>query len=151
MPVWNREPGKPRLFYYHLRGEQSMARESATKRQKKAMELIAGGAPLDDVAQEIGVTVSTIRSWLRSSVCQEEYRACFKNTNLVEYARARAVLSRQLGDQNPWVAQNAAREMLNRTEGEALGKEDAALRVEVVGMPQLGTPDMEGDGAGLTD
>lgn len=120
-----------------------MANDRLTKRQARAVDMIAGGAPVEDVAAEIGVTKGTIAAWMRTAVCREEYKECFKRRNLYTHAKARAVLERQMNDQNAWVAQNAARELLNRTESDALGKEEAALRVEIIGAPQLGTPDMD--------
>ena len=57
------------------------------------------------------------------------------------YGRALARIDQQIDDSNPWIAQGAAREVLQRYGPAIMGEDDQTVTVKIEGMPEIGTPD----------
>ena len=73
----------------------------------------------------------------------EMYRDIVKDAAFPQYSYAMKKIMDQIDDPNGWLAQNAAREVLNRTSPVIFGKEDDSIVVKFEGMPTIGTPDPE--------
>ena len=83
-----------------------------------------------------------LREWIADPNCQAAYQAIIKEYAQSYLSASLHLLGKQLADPNPWIAQGAARDMLNRFSS-MLGmneeKQETVIRIE--GMPQLGIPE----------
>lgn len=133
--------------------------EKAFRMQKKHMtaaRMIADGysmhkiaAVLWDVTDGNGNTdksklnraLNNLRGWRR----QPEFQAMYRETllEMTEPICGRAIkrISEQVDDENPWIAQNASREVLTRFLPMVMGEDDKTVTIKVEGMPDMGSPE----------
>jgi len=86
-----------------------------------------------------------VSQWCGEPEFQAYYRELVKREAIPRYSRAMSVFDRQLEDENPWVAQGAAREIVNQVKPMVLGEGAQEIVVRVEGAPELGEPDDEED------
>ena len=113
---------------------------------QRAVRMAAEGSSTQQIADELGVHRSTVSRWF-----QREDMRTLRDSALLEVVRAMvprayAVLNEQLSNSNPWVAQNAARELI-RLYNASQGSADANVAV-VWSIPKPGAP---GSAGGLPD
>ena len=106
-----------------------------------AVALFAMGKSPDEIASELSVSTSTVRRWMKDPEISGEVNELIREKSKYRVARALQVIEEQLRHPNPWVAQSAARIILDRFGGAVLeeGSNDNVIRIE--GMPKLGVPD----------
>lgn len=75
----------------------------------------------------------------------EMYQEIVRDAAFQQHGYAMQKIVSQIDDSNGWLAQNAAREVLNRTTPIIFGKEDNSVVVRFEGMPDIGTPEPEED------
>ncbi len=120
-----------------------------TKEQLRAAKLLADGASLPGAAAALKRSEATVRGWLKLPALHEAYRAAVLEAAVHSYARALKRLNEQMDDENPQVAQRAAKELLDRFEEAVMGAQEREIVVRVEGMPPLGMPPpMDGETAG---
>jgi ribosomal protein S6E (S10) len=62
------------------------------------------------------------------------------------FNKACARIERQIDDDNPWIAQNAARDALNKYSGMVMGEDKQEITVKITGgMPDVGMPERSED------
>lgn len=88
-----------------------------------------------------------LRRWMRDPKFQELYRSMIHEIAMPDVARALGKISDQIDDNNPWLANKAANDMLGRFYNDLMGVDENTVTVRVEGMPELGTPDGEDDGS----
>ena len=116
----------------------------AKRVQKKALEaarLLAGGLRPPAVAHELGMSETTIYRWMRYPDVISVYRECLTRAAVSSYARAFRVMDKQLDDANGWLAQGAARDIMQRFGDVVTGLSTNEIVVRVEGMPDIGMPD----------
>lgn len=87
-------------------------RRPMTQEMELAAEMSAGGMDAKSIGKKLGVSGETVKSWLK-----RDDVIAVRNNELNRYVskmlpKAYKVLEKQLDDKNPWVAQNAAREII---------------------------------------
>lgn len=82
-----------------------------------------------------------INQWMKLPGFAECYRAIVREIAMPSYGRALARIDKQIDDANPWIAQGAAREVLQRYGPAIMGEDDQTVAVKIEGMPEIGTPD----------
>lgn len=114
------------------------ARMEAQGQDEEAIKAVLFGVaetPADRAKQ-----TKKLRAWKRTSEYQECYRAIVREMSTTMYGRALARIDSQIDHDNPWVAQNAAREILNRFGDSIMGAEEKAVTIRIEGMPAIGSP-----------
>lgn len=87
--------------------------------------------------------------WKRDPKCQECYRAIVAEIAFGDFSHSMARMRQQVDSNDPWLAQNAARDTLNRWQSKVMGEESADTVIRIEGMPALGTPEgIVNDGGG---
>lgn len=115
-----------------------MVKRLNSKMRAAAIALGSGQDPAV-VAAQLGVPVQRIQEWQRRDdfvVLVDEASATYIRSAA---PAAQAVLVRQLGDPNGWLAQAAAREVLHQAQI-AAGQAAATVAVRFEGMPEPGMP-----------
>ena len=121
------------------RAKGSLIKKEATQ---AAVAMFAMGKTPDEIAAELSVSTSTVRRWMKDPEISGEVNEMIREKSKYRVARALQVIEKQLDHANPWVAQSAARIILERfgpvvlTDG---NNDDNVIRIE--GMPRLGIPD----------
>ena len=82
-----------------------------------------------------------ISMWCGEPVFQEYIRRLVRQEAIPRYSKAMSLLDKQLSDGNAWVAQGAARELINQVSTMVLGEEKQEVVVRVEGAPAMGEPD----------
>lgn len=112
-------------------------KKTKTDKDLRAIELRYHGTRAREAAKKLGISVNTYNGWFRAAgrlceryedyvVEQEEYYASAVRNRLVEAAtRAVEVLVAQLECNSPFVAQGAAKEILNRAIGKAKNENES--------------------------
>lgn len=85
--------------------------------------------------------MAKLRKWQALPGFAECYRAIVREIAMPSYGRALARIDQQIDDSNPWIAQGAAREVLQRYGPAIMGEDDQTVTVKIEGMPEIGTPD----------
>lgn len=114
---------------------------------QKAAALSAKGLSTQQIADELGVNRATISRWFQRDDIKAIRMAALTEVCQAMLPRAYAVLHNQLNHDNPWVAQNAARELI-RLHNLQQGQSDNNVVVTFGSMPTPGTP-RSADGAAL--
>ena len=129
-----------RLKKKHVAAAQLLAEGFSTAEIAAAMFNVTtpdGGTDKKKLANAL----SQVRKWRR----EPEFIALYRDTlrEMTEPACGRAVkkITEQVDDENPWIAQNAAREVLTRFLPIVMGEDDKTITIKVEGMPELGTPE----------
>lgn len=110
------------------------------KLKMEAADKVASGEPLCKVAQEAGVSETTMRKWLGEPQVVERYRDKLNKEGFSHYGKAMAVLIAQLEDKSPWIRQGAARELLNRLGDAVTGVDSREVIIRLEGAPEIGLP-----------
>ncbi len=132
-----------------------------TKKQKFAAILLAHGKSVAETAKhpDVGVSDNTVRKWMKDPAFTkhlyaeqdsllEEFRHKLTPLYLDSAAKAVRVLRDQMRvtdpetgkPTEPYLRQNAAREMLTRAHTLIDKTDDRAVEIHFVNMPQLGSP-----------
>lgn len=82
-----------------------------------------------------------VSQWCGEPEFQAYYRELVKREAIPRYSRAMSLLDKQLSDGNAWVAQGAARELINQVSTMVMGEEKQEVVVRVEGAPVMGEPD----------
>jgi len=82
-----------------------------------------------------------LRKWRRMPEFTELYRETLREMTEPACGKAMKRITEQVDDENPWIAQNAAREVLTRFLPIVMGEDDKTITIKVEGMPELGTPE----------
>lgn len=116
---------------------------SLKRNQVEAAALLASGMKPKEVAEQLGLSTSTVNAWQKKEDFNAYFTALLMGAGKHRYAKALQVLEKQLDDANPWVAQGAARDLANRFEKAVTGVDNNKITVTLAGLPELGTPDNE--------
>lgn len=111
----------------------------------EAAKLVARGVPYKEIAERLGVTRISIHNWFDDEEFQAACRAEAARLHMRTYHKACSVLAEQLDHKNPWVRQNAARDLATRYEVDAMGRSSTDVHVIVEGLPAVGMPDAPAD------
>lgn len=84
-----------------------------------------------------------VKKWTQHPGWVECYRAIVNEQVFPAYGRAVNKIAEQINNENPWVAQGAAREVLNRFSAAVMGDENKEVVVRIEGMPELGAPTVD--------
>lgn len=114
-----------------------------TKKMMQAAVQSANGVKTSVIAAEMGVRPDTVRAWLKREDVQTYYREILHRAGMAEYAMAFRVLSDQVRGDNPWVAQNAAREIMSRLEKTVMDIDSNHITISFEGMPKIGVPESD--------
>lgn len=134
---------KKREGVYRMNGKQHIA--AAMEAQGKSDDeilLVCFGEAENAVAKNR--QKRQLKKWRELDEYQDAYRRTVRAIAGAVYGKALAKISEQIDSDNPWVAQNAAREILSRYGDILMGKEDKSITVKIDGMPTLGTPEDNG-------
>ena len=134
---------KKREGVYRMNGKQHIA--AAMEAQGKSDDeilLVCFGEAKNAV--EKNRQKRQLKKWRELDEYQDAYRRTVRAIAGSVYGKALAKISEQIDSDNPWVAQNAAREILSRYGEILMGKEDKSITVKIDGMPTLGTPEDNG-------
>lgn len=128
-----------------------------TKQQLLAVQLMADGHSLDDIAicvfdcrDEKGVyndpakvrkAKAKLVQWRRSEKVQAAYKALLLEGMMPAIAQAANKLVQQISDPQAWLANKAANDVLTRFMPQLFQSDSNTIVVKVEGMPQLGTPE----------
>lgn len=82
-----------------------------------------------------------LRLWRKRPEFAELYRDTLREMTEPACGKAVKKITEQVDDENPWIAQNAAREVLTRFLPMVMGEDDKTITIKVEGMPELGTPE----------
>lgn len=83
-----------------------------------------------------------IRSLLQTKQFNEFYQSMIKEWMVHNAGKALCKLSQQVDHEQPWLANKAANDILNRIPKSMLTEEDeSTIHIVVEGAPELGTPD----------
>ena len=111
-----------------------------TPNQQKAATLLGSGTSCAQTARECKIAVTTLSNWRKN----KDFRSLVEETLHKELSEAASVamqvLKKQLHDENKYVAQNAARDLLTRYDNAMKNKHDGTVEIVVHGGPELGMP-----------
>ena len=86
--------------------------------------------------------VRKVRTLMENANFQAYYKSMITEWTVHNVGRALNKLSEQIDHEQPWLANKAANDILQRVPKSMLGEEDEnTVVVKVEGMPELGTPD----------
>lgn len=123
-----------------------MGKHPLKPQMMEAVMLRLDGLSLRQIAEKLNVTHATIRNWQLREDVNEYYNEQLKNRAHRMFNKACARLERQIDDDNPWIAQNAARDALNKYSGMVMGEDKQEIVVHVSsGMPDIGMPERSED------
>lgn len=130
-----------------------ISKENLTKTQALACSLMAEGYSENDIVIAIfGMTKeedkegflkkrALIRRWSKDPKFTELYKETIRAIAMPSYGKALRKMNEQVDHENPFVAQNAARDILTRYNSALFGEDKSDLVIRIEGMPDLGTPD----------
>lgn len=123
-----------------------------TAQALQAAQLMADGHKIKDIITAVfGVTYESdnaawqrgrrkLAKWQDDPAWQEAYNNCVRRAVAPLVGRAVSRIDKQIDDDNPWIAQGAAREVLSRFGSGIMGEDDKSITIKVEGMPQIGVP-----------
>ena len=85
----------------------------------------------------------TLHKWMREPGFQECFRAIVKEVAFTSFGPAVARIRKQVDDNNGWLANKAANDILTRFGPAVMGEESREVVVRVEGAPVLGAPPVE--------
>ena len=124
-------------------------------RVRRFVVMDAMGCSHDEILKEIfGITDKSDQKAVRNADCcmyrwrrHPEYDQVWRETiarqDYSDYVKSRTVLRRAMGDDNPWLAMQAAVNVLNTSGKRIYGAEESAVNVQISGLADLGEPDPE--------
>lgn len=116
-------------------------RKPLKRKEVDVVQRIADGLSVPEAAKELGIDPKVVRYLMKREDVQKMLNENIAESMRSVAGRAAKVLSNQLDDPNPWVAQQAARTILQYV-GE-LDHKDAAVIVNFGNMPAPGLPEAE--------
>lgn len=126
------------------------------KKHMLAARMLADGYSVADIAavlwnvatpdggvdkKKLASACEQVRRWRRRPEFAEVYRDVLREMTEPACGKAVKRITEQIDDDNPWIAQNAAREVLTRFLPIVMGEDDKTITIKVEGMPELGTPE----------
>lgn len=122
--------------------EKKHPKQAKVSDKMRAAYLVAAGMPYKEVAEVVKFSEAAVKNWFSEPNVEAEYLRLVRADIYPDYARAKAKLNSQLDSNNEWVSQNAARDIVGRTEKFVLKPaERQEIVVRLVGAPELGVPD----------
>lgn len=119
-----------------------MGKHPLKPQMMEAVMLRLDGLSLRQIAEKLNVTHATIRNWQLREDVNEYYNEQLKQRAHRMFNKACARIERQIDDDNPWIAQNAARDALNKYSGMVMGEDKQEITVKITGgMPDVGMPE----------
>ena len=119
-----------------------MGKHPLKPQMMEAVMLRLDGLSLRQIAERLNVTHATIRNWQLREDVNEYYNEQLKQRAHRMFNKACSRLERQIDDDNPWIAQNAARDALNKYGGMVMGEDKQEIVVHIAGgMPDIGMPE----------
>ena len=118
-------------------------RESNKVKAMEVARLVAEGNDVRTVGRLVGVTKDTVCAWMRDPEVKAEYMRCVRDLVSPAVAKSVQTLVNQTKAKNQWLAQGAAREILNRFGAAVLGEEERAVTIRFEqgqSMPDVGVP-----------
>lgn len=127
-----------------------------TKDQFRAVTYLAEGWPYERIAcaiwdvtdgngrtdaEKMKKAKKKLGEWFHSPKVMEAYRTYVKDEMLPVIMRSLKRIDAQIDDENGWLSNKAANDILTRYGNILFGEEDKTVRVQIVGMPELGEPD----------
>ena len=115
-----------------------------TKRMLDAARMLADGMSPPKVAQDLGVSHTTVYRWMDDEDVLNEYRRCLRKGQVQAVAKAQRVLMKQMDSDagNGFLAQNAASLITNRYAGVIMGDDKQEVHVVISGYtPTPGMPE----------
>ena len=97
----------------------------------------------DKDSPEAHAADSKMYRWRRHPEYDQVWRETIARQDYSDYVKSRTVLRRAMGDDNPWLAMQAAVNVLNTSGKRIYGAEESAVNVQISGLPDLGEPDPE--------
>ena len=117
-----------------------------------AAQMMAAGHGEDDVLKAVfGINSDStpgekasarrkLHQWMDNKGFAECYKSEVKRLYTPIYSKALAKIAEQIDSNLPWLANKAANDILTRVPT-LIGDDDNTIRVQIEGMPELGTPD----------
>lgn len=128
-----------------------------TKTQFLACEMIFSGKSAREVARllfpcnkkdtleedpsKVEYYARTIRKWMKDEKFKDCYKALLKELAYSTVGSSLQRLTKQLADNNGWLANKAANDILNKLYAVVMDENQNQVVVKVEGMPELGEPD----------
>lgn len=129
----------------------AVLQNTLTRQQIVAVEMQFNGHKIEDCVLAIfgkrpgdtgyATARKKIIGWNQEPKVQEQMAKLMNAMVYPAVMKAQNKLVTQIDDNNPWVAQGAAREVMNRFGSKVFGEEEKTLSIKIEGMPALGSPD----------
>ena len=81
--------------------------------------------------------------WRKHPKYAETWKDEVRRQDYSDYTKARKTLRKSMDDSDKWLAMQSAVNVMNTTGKRIYADEDTAIRVEITGMPEIGSPDGE--------
>lgn len=119
-----------------------MGKHPLKAKQFEAIQLRLQGLSNTAIAKQLGISLSTLRDWLAREDVRAVYDQELRGKIRDMYNKASRKIENQIEDDNPWIAQNAARTVLTTYGGLVLGEDKQEIVVHIAGgMPDIGMPE----------
>ena len=123
-----------------------MGKHPLKAKQFEAIQLRLQGLSNTAIAKQLGISLSTLRDWLAREDVRAVYDQELRGKIRDMYNKASRKIENQIEDDNPWIAQNAARTVLTTYGGLVLGEDKREIVVHIAGgMPDIGMPERSED------
>lgn len=84
---------------------------------------------------------SRLRNLRKNEVFQDFYRSIINEWSMHHVGKAFLTIAKQMDNENPWLANKAANDVITQSKPLITGDEDNSVVIKVEGMPDIGTPD----------
>lgn len=127
-----------------------------TAAQVQAMRLLLEGKSEEEVAiiafdvrdetgsepdpAKVKKAVEVLHKWQRDPKVQECWRHLLVESVRPDIVRALKRIARQIDDENGWLANKAANDLLTRFASQIIGEDENTTVIRVEGLPELGIP-----------
>ena len=99
--------------------------------------------PMEEDPGKVQNGAARIRRWMKQPECIECYRGLVREIARECIGPSVMQLKKQIQDENGWLANKAANDVLNKFYAMVMGEDDREIHVRVEGMPVLGEPDAD--------
>ncbi len=82
-----------------------------------------------------------LNRWINSPKFQEYYQKLLKDFAMRWYGKALHTIANQMDSQQGWLANKAANDILTRVGNIVTGEDENTVKIQIEGMPTLGSPD----------
>lgn len=118
-----------------------MGKHKLKPQQMEAVMLRLDGLSLRQVAERLGVSHSCVRDWYLREDVNEYYSEQLKTRVHRMFNKASNRIEQQIDDENQWIAQNAARDVIAKYSGMVMGEDKQEITVHLLGgLPDVGMP-----------